>query len=269
MLDFSKKVVTVEVSPPSSPDINSFLAKVEFAKSFDGVNVTELAMKRPQDKWMDTVYTAIKMKEVGYNPIPHITCRDHNRRDAVAKALALISGGVDNLLVITGDPGISKGVYELSVTEMISLIKSVYEENGFEVEILAAANLHRDLDEEIRKVRAKVRAGATIIQTQPVYEVSRLKRFVEELKGEVKVLAGLMPIRSEAFARRVEGRLGIKVPEEVKSRFSGLSKEEAKEEMMYHLEELLRELMDVADGVHLYPMGDEAVVERVRGLLGR
>ncbi len=267
MLDFSKKVVTVEVNPPSTPDLNSFLSEIEGLKRFDGVNVTELAMRREQDRWMSTVYTAIKMKEAGFNPIPHMTCRDHNRRDVIASSLALMSAGVDNVLAITGDEGISKGVYELSVTDMLSLIKKVYEEQGHAVQLVAAANLHNELDLEVKKARAKVKAGASVLQTQPVFDVKRLRRFVEEVGGEVKVLAGLMPIKGREHASRLERRLGIVVPDELKERFSGMSVEEVREEMFNQVEFLFKELIEAADGVHLYPMGEWEVVERVKGLL--
>ncbi len=267
MLDFSKKVITVEVNPPSTPDLNSFLSEVQELKAFDGVNVTELAMRRKRDRWMSTVYTAIKMKEVGVNPIPHLTCRDHNRRDVIASSLALMSAEVDNVLAITGDEGISKGVYELTVTEMLSLIKEVYEEQGLQVQLLAAANLHNELELEVKKARAKVRAGASVLQTQPVFEVERLRRFMEEVGGEVKVLAGLMPVRGKEHAHRLERRLGIRIPEQVKDRFSGLRGDELREEVLNHAEALFRELMEVADGVHVYPMGDPEVISRIRGLI--
>jgi len=267
LLDFSRKVVTVEVNPPSTPNLNSFLLEVQELRIFDGVNVTELAMRREQDRWMSTVYTAIKMKEVGMNPIPHLTCRDHNKRDVIASSLALMSAGVDNVLAITGDEGISKGVYELTVTEMLSLIRKVYEEQGLQVQLLAAANLHNDLELEVKKARAKVRAGASVLQTQPVFEVERLRRFMEEVGREVKVLAGLMPVKGRKHAHRLEKRLGIKVPDRIKDRFSGLSEEELREEVLNHVEALFNELMDVADGVHVYPMGDPEVVKRIKGLV--
>ncbi|PNV77439.1 MAG: hypothetical protein C0200_06130, partial [Thermoproteota archaeon] len=56
-------MISLELNPPSEPSFDELHEKIRKYNSFDAYIVTELAMMREEDKWVDTMYTAIRLKE--------------------------------------------------------------------------------------------------------------------------------------------------------------------------------------------------------------
>ena len=71
---------------------------------------------------MDSSILACKLKrELNMDVLPHLTCRDRNINATKALLLGLNAEGVDNVLVVTGDP---------VPTAERSEVKSVYNFNS-------------------------------------------------------------------------------------------------------------------------------------------
>ena len=135
--------------------------------------------------------------------------------------------------------------------------------------IACAANpAARDLDAEISKLSAKIEAGATFAQTQPVYDLAALDRFFARPQARaIPVLVGLIPPRSLKqalyFANEVPGMV---VPEEIVRRMRRAAEKgpefEAEEGLAIGLE-LARAIAERSRGLHLMPMARYDVVERL------
>jgi homocysteine S-methyltransferase len=125
-----------------------------------------------------------------------------------------------------------------------------------------------DLEVEFSKLRAKIEAGATFAQTQPVYDIGALESFLarEEARA-IPLLVGLIPLRSLKqtlfFANEVPG---IVVPEEIQKRMRAAADRGAEHEKAEGLaiaRELAAAIAGLARGIHIMPMGKYALVKEI------
>ena len=67
----------------------------------------------------------------------------------------------------------------------------------------------------LRNLLAKLRAGARLVQTQPVFSLCEFLSLAEQVKSRVSdvwILPMLMPLLSLKAARRLEARVGVRLP---------------------------------------------------------
>src|SRR5262249_10319460 len=77
-----------------------------------------------------------------------------------------------------------------------------------------------DVAREIERFQRKVQAGARWVQTQPVYDLAELDRFLEQAGGSpVPVLVGILPLHSARHAEFLHNEVpGITIPEPIRRR---------------------------------------------------
>ena len=129
-----------------------------------------------------------------------------------------------------------------------------------------------DQEVEFSKLRAKIEAGATFAQTQPVYDVDALERFLARDEARaIPVLVGLIPLRSLKqtlfFANEVPG---IVVPEEIQRRMRAAAErgpDHEKAEGLAIARELATAIAGLARGIHIMPMGRYSVVGEILAAL--
>jgi methylenetetrahydrofolate reductase (NADPH) len=143
----------------------------------------------------------------------------------------------------------------------------------------AAANPYAD-PLEFRAVRLakKIAAGASFIQTQGVYDIARLEKFMEfvrqmGLDKQVHILAGIIPVRSARMAAYMRDSVpGITVPNELVTRIEKAS--DPREEGLSVAVEIIQQVRKIPGihGIHIMAVGWEdavpTIVERA-GLLPR
>jgi len=113
-----------------------------------------------------------------------------------------------------------------------------------------------DLAQELRRVRAKLEAGADMLMTQPVYDTIVLREFFERLgEIDVPVLLGQMPLLSSRNAEFVHNELaGVVVPESVRARMKAAGEagvEVGLEIAMEQIEET--RLLEFVSGIYVMP----------------
>ena len=125
-----------------------------------------------------------------------------------------------------------------------------------------------DQEVEFSKLRAKIEAGATFAQTQPVYDLEALARFLEKLEARaIPILVGLIPLLSLKqtlfFANEVPG---IVVPPAIQERMRKAAErgsEHERAEGVAIARELAAGIAGMARGIHVMPMGRYRVVAEV------
>jgi homocysteine S-methyltransferase len=77
-----------------------------------------------------------------------------------------------------------------------------------------------DVDREIERFHRKIAAGARWIQTQPIYDLALLDRFLARAGGSpVPVLVGVLPLHSFRHAEFLHNEVpGITIPDVVRAR---------------------------------------------------
>jgi len=281
-------VVTAEVEPPRGADSSAAVegARTLKAAGVDAVNVTDNPMARL--RMSSIAVAALIQRETGLDAVVQITTRDRNVLGLQSDLLGAAGLGVKALLCLGGDPlkigdyPQAKQVSEVDVLGLLRIAKGL--NAGADLAgnaigsptrfaIACAANpAAADQDVEFSKLRAKIEAGATFAQTQPVYDLSALERFFARPDARaIPVLVGLIPLLSLKqtlfFANEVPG---IVVPASIQERMRRAAERGADHERAEGIaiaRELAAGIAGIARGVHVMPMGRyRAVVEVLEAL---
>ncbi len=276
--------VTVEVEPPRGADCRSAIEAARLLKKLgvDAVNVTDNPMARLR---MSSVAVAgLIQRETGLEAIVQFTTRDRNVLGIQSDLLGACALGLKALLCLGGDPlkiGDYPNGHQVSEVDTLGLLRIARILNaGADLvgnpigaptafAIGCAANpAAKDLDVEFSKLRAKIDAGATFAQTQPVFDPAALDAFFARPESRaIPVLVGLLPLKSLKqtlyFANEVPGMV---VPEGTIARMRGAAERGAEfeaEEGLAIARELASAIAAAAPGMHVMPMQKYASVEAI------
>ncbi|MFC1501757.1 methylenetetrahydrofolate reductase, partial [Elusimicrobiota bacterium] len=108
----------------------------------------------------------------------------------------------------------------------------------------------------------KAKAGAVFFQTQTVFDVKQYKQFAQKVKHlNVKVLPGVMLLKSTKFIEFLQKLPGVNIPQEVIKRIES-AKDPLKEGIKI-CAETIKELKSFADGVHIMAIGMEEYIPQI------
>jgi len=270
-LAVNKFVVTVELDPPKTLNLERILREISsanFRKVVDAVNVTDCPMAKL--RMSPIALSHIIQEKIGLEAIFHITCRDRNLLGLQAELLGAFALGVKNILALTGDPPDmgdyirATGVYDvdsIGLVKMVNKLNSGYEYKGEELKdktdffVGVAVNpTASDLEEEIRRFEEKVSVGANFVQTQPIYDIGLLEKFLK-LTTHINIpkIIGIMPLKSYKMVEYLDNNLpGIFVPPKIKERMKGKDVEEGMK-ISRELIDKIYKFKEVA-GIHIFPL---------------
>ncbi len=282
--DPSAFTLTVEVEPPKGADCRGSIESARSLKRLgvDAVNVTDNPMARL--RMSSIAVAALIQRETGMEAVVQFTTRDRNVLGIQSDLLGASGLGLKALLCLGGDP-LKIGDYpdgrQVSEVDTLGLLRiakilnagadlvgnPIGSPTSFAVGC-AANPAARDLPLELSKLRAKIEAGATFAQTQPVYDLGALEAFFAHPEARaIPVLIGLVPLRTlkqtRYFANEVPGMV---VPDDTIARMrkaaeKGKAFEE--EEGLAIARELARGIAGMARGLHIMPMQKYELVEKV------
>lgn len=273
-MERGEKVIAVEFDSPKKPDLTAYMAKCRRLKALgiDGITIADNPVAQAR---LDASVLACKIKQdLDFQAIPHLTCRDRNLNATKSLLLALWAEGVENVLIVTGDPVLTsdkdmiKSVFNFNSRTLMGYIDGLNREQldgGFS--IAGALNINAvNFDAELKKARLKEEHGLQIHFTQPVHSalgMANLKRATEELSA--KVLGGLYPIVGHHNALFMANELsGMNVDPAIVNRYEGLSKEEASDLAVEFTVEWASEMADFVDGFYVItPFSRVDLIERI------
>ena len=239
-LEGGKFGVTVEMAPPKGCDFTEQLAVAELLKGkVHGVNVTDMQSACLK---ASSLGLCIKLKEAGLEPIVQVTGRDRSRMGILGDMLSAAAFGIDTMLALTGDhPTVgdckeSKPVYDLDsvgILHMLTYMEATGKDcGGNDLEGGAptfykgavVTPVYDPLPLQINKLRQKVEAGAQYIQTQGIFDIESLKRFMDEVDKagiHTHIMAGIIPLKAAGMAKYMNENVpGIAVPQDMIVRLS-------------------------------------------------
>lgn len=284
-------VLTSEVVPPRSGDGGKVREAARGLVGYvDAVNVTDNPVASPH---MSPLAGARFVHEAGAEPTLQLVCRDRNRLAITADLLGGWALGARNVLVLGGDPmdvgdhPDAKAVFDLAPNEVVALVRRIRDEGttgaGAEIAdppryLIGVADVPLSDPYDPAKLEAKLDAGGDVVWTQIVYDVDRLAAWLDGLRDRgilerAKIIVGIVPLRSTANARFLDGLFGVHVPDAVHGALAaaGDDAEAVGVDLTVDVVRRLRSLDGVA-GVHLMGIGRDdlvrAVVERA-GLFPR
>jgi 5,10-methylenetetrahydrofolate reductase len=276
-LESGQFVQTAEVVPPKGVDVEKVMQHALDIRDYVvamNVNENPASVMR-----LNSLSLSHLLAQQGIEPIFHITTRERNRLALQSELLGAYVLGIRNVMVMTGDHQSmgdhkeAKPVYDLDSVQLLRLCTEMMggkDYNGHDLEgnpnfyLGAVVNPGSDLFElQIMKMRKKAQAGARYFFTQAVYDLSIFERFMNEIKDlDVKVIAGLIPLKSAKMARYMNDNIpGITVPEKLVKRMEKTKDRTA--ESIAICKEIIEGCRHLCNGVHVMPIGWYSIVPRI------
>lgn len=282
-------VVSVEVNPPSGLDLTKPLSTVRMLRAA-GVDVINIADgPRASVRMSNTAFGNKVMQETGSEVIIHLCCRDRNLLGLQSDVLGNHVSGFRNMVVITGDPPKmgdypkATAVFDMDSVQLLHLVNGLNWGidpagkviNGERTEFFLACGAEPgavDYVREIKRVKAKIKAGASLIMTQPVYDRDVVERFLDSVEPlGVPVLLGLCPLVSHRNAQFLHNEVpGMSIPESIRQRMEKAGQgQAAKDEGVRIAKEMLNEFKDRVVGCYIMPqLGQYALAVEVLKEMG-
>jgi len=278
--------VTSECGPPRGADMEAVKKKGAFLKGYvDGVNVTD---NQTSVVRMSSFSASLVLKEMGFDPVMQMVCRDRNRIAIQSDILGAAAWGINNLLCLSGDHQgfgdhpTAKNVFDIDSIQLIQAVKRMRDEGQFlsgeevkgrpDIFIGCAENPFAD-PFEIRAMRLakKAAAGAQFVQTQCVFNIDKFEKWMEMVRDlgvheKMYILAGITPYKSIGMANYMKKSVpGMDVPDEHIERLRGVPREKVAEEgikICIEIIERVKAIKGVA-GVHIMAIEWEQKVPEI------
>ncbi|MFN2284831.1 MAG: bifunctional homocysteine S-methyltransferase/methylenetetrahydrofolate reductase [Anaerolineae bacterium] len=268
-------VLAVEMDPPRGLSTHKLLAGATLLSEAgaDVINVADSPMARMRmSPW---AVCALVQDKVGIETTLHFPIRGRNLLRVQGDLLAAHALGVRNVFVVMGDPTSigdypeAMDNYDLAPTGLIKLIKEGFnvgvDHAGADIGqpttffVGAALNLTpTDPANEIKVLRRKLRSGVDFFLTQPVYNPTAARAFLDQYAEKygpltTPILVGILPLYGVKHARFLHNEVpGITIAPEFFARLEAAGKDSPHEGVRIALE-LIAQMRDWAGGIYLMP----------------
>ena len=287
-------MVTAEIGPPRGADTGPVASKAALLRGWvAAVNVTD---NQSASVRLSSLAGSLAVLAVGVEPIMQLTCRDRNRIALQSELLSASALGVPNVLIMTGDHprhgdhADAKPVFDLDSTELLRVATTMRDEgrlmSGRELNppptwLLGAvenppasaageADGTAPTDSAVRRLAAKIEAGAQFVQTQFVFDVPAFAAWIARIRDlgldqRCHILAGVGPIRSQRAFAHLSAVPGVVIPDHVTRRLASAGPDRFRAEGEKLCAEIIAQLADVPGvaGVHVMAIGAESSVPRI------
>jgi 5,10-methylenetetrahydrofolate reductase len=270
--------VTTEVGLPKGVDVSEITHHIDILKDkVDAINVTDhqsSVMRFP------SLGGCLLVKELGGEPILQMTCRDRNRLALQADLLLAYSRGIVNVLCLTGDSidvgdhKDAKPVFDSDSVQLLKMIRTM--ESGKDLggndlkgvpKFCLGASVHPEADliePQLIKFEKKVAAGAQFFQTQGIFDVASLRRFMQYASQfDIKILAGIIVLASARMAKYMNDNVpGIMVSQPIIDELAGVEKGKGRQKGIEIAARLMKTIKEenLCHGIHIMAVGNESVV---------
>jgi homocysteine S-methyltransferase len=275
-------VTLVEIVPPKGIDC---VKEIEGARLLAGLGVH--AINVPDSPRASARMSAQSLciqiqQHTGIETVLHYTCRDRNILSIQSDLLGASSIGLKNILCLTGDPPKlgnypdATAVFDVDAIGLVNIVRRL--NHGLDIganSIGASTNLTigvaanpgvPDIENELRRFKYKVEAGAEYAITQPVFDLRLLEIFLERIKDHrIPVIAGIWPLTSLRNAEFMKNDLRVSMPEEIMLRMAQCdTPDAARREGVLIAQEMLEAVRPFVQGVQVSaPFGRYTVAAEV------
>jgi homocysteine S-methyltransferase len=267
--------ICVEMDPPRGLSTHKLLAGASLLHDAgaDVINVADSPMARMRmSAW---AVCDLVQRKIGVETTLHFPTRGRNLLRVQGDLLAAHAIGLRNVFVVMGDPTSigdypeAMDNYDLVPSGLIKLIKQGFnmgvDHSGTSIGqptnffVGAALNLcPQDMDNEIKNLHRKVKAGADFFLTQPIYRMEdgpKLLEAYEAKHGKLNkpILAGILPLVSAKHASFLHNEVpGVFIPDEARVRIESAEDDGAKVGVELAVE-LIEQIKSWASGVYIMP----------------
>ena len=220
---------------PAFVDVTYHREEYVFRDAGNGLLEKRVVKKRPGTVGICAAVT----NRYQVDTVPHIICGGFSKQDTEDALIDLNFVGIDNVLILRGDPIKSEGRFKPEhdghafANELVSQVVDMNEGRYLDAELkdvqrtnfcigvagypekhFEAPNINSDL----KYLKAKVDAGAEYIVTQMFYDNAKFFDFVEKCKAigiNVPIIPGLKPLTSKSQLSVIPHYFHIDMPDEL------------------------------------------------------
>ncbi|MBT3181545.1 MAG: bifunctional homocysteine S-methyltransferase/methylenetetrahydrofolate reductase [Deltaproteobacteria bacterium] len=267
--------LSVEVDPPLGIDPKKALdgAKILQDMGIDAVNIADgpRAMAR-----MSPLALAVLIKEkVGIESIVHYCCRDRNLLGIQMDLIGASALGLNNVLLVTGDPPKmghypeASAVFDIDSVGLIRFVSNLNRGLDFArrpikqaTKFLIGCGVNPgavDIDLEVERYKQKVESGAEFVFSQPIYDPKLLEDFFNRTADIPKIpfFIGILPLASLRNAEFLHNEVpGMQIPKHVLDKLGKAATHEAQQDIGLSVaKESLRAARnnDGVNGAYIFP----------------
>ena len=269
--------ICVEMDPPRGLSTHKLLAGASllYDAGADVINVADSPMARMRmSAW---AVCDLVQRKIGVETTLHFPTRGRNLLRVQGDLLAAHAIGLRNIFVVMGDPTSigdypeAMDNYDLVPSGLIKLIKQGFnmgvDHSGTSIGqptsffVGAALNLcPPDIDNEVKNLHRKIKAGADFLLTQPIYRPDDGPKLIEAYEakhGKLRqpILAGILPLVSAKHANFLHHEVpGIFIPDEALKKIDAAGDAERGAKVGVELAvELIQNIKPWAGGVYVMP----------------
>lgn len=269
--------ICVEMDPPRGLSTHKLLAGASllYDAGADVINVADSPMARMRmSAW---AVCDLVQRKVGVESTLHFPTRGRNLLRVQGDLLAAHALGIRNVFVVMGDPTSigdypeAMDNYDLVPSGLIKLIKQGFnagmDHSGTSIGqptnffVGAALNLcPQDVDNEVKNLHRKIKAGADFFLTQPIYRVDDGPRLIAAYEAkhgtlDKPILAGILPLVSGKHANFLHHEVpGIFIPEEARAKIESAGDTDQGAKIGVELAvELIQNIKSWASGIYIMP----------------
>ncbi|MBK9207098.1 MAG: bifunctional homocysteine S-methyltransferase/methylenetetrahydrofolate reductase [Anaerolineales bacterium] len=274
-LSAGKFSICVEMDPPRGLSTHKLLAGASllYDAGADVINVADSPMARMRmSAW---AVCDLVQRKIGVETTLHFPTRGRNLLRVQGDLLAAHALGIRNVFVVMGDPTSigdypeATDNYDLVPSGLIKLIKQGFntgvDHSGTSIGqptnffVGAALNLcPQDMDNEVKNLHRKIKAGADFFLTQPIYRVDDGPKLIEAYEAkhgklDKPILAGILPLVSGKHANFLHHEVpGVFIPDEARERIESAGEGGAKVGVELAVE-LIQNIKSWASGIYIMP----------------
>jgi 5,10-methylenetetrahydrofolate reductase len=179
--------------------------------------------------------------------------------------------------VDVGDHKTAKPVFDLDSVQLLRMIRTM--ESGKDIagndmkgapKFCIGASVHPEADfiePQLIKFDKKVAAGAQFFQTQGIFDLDSLRRFMQYASQfNVKILAGIIVLASAGMAKYMTNNVpGIIVPKAIIDELATAEKGKGLQKGIQIAVRFIKTIKDekLCHGVHIMAVGNEGVVPEI------
>jgi 5,10-methylenetetrahydrofolate reductase len=258
-------VVGCEVNPRPTADATSLIEYVRtLAGKVDVLHISDNAFSMPR---MCNLASAALVEAAGLETCLHISCKDRNRLMLEADILGACAVGIKNIFCLGGDHTSlgdhpqAKPVFDIDSVNFINLVRNMRDfgraSNGEIIDPAphvfiggAAAPTAPPLEFRPHRLGKKAAAGADFIITQVIFDMALFSQYMQRVRDlglheKVHILAVVSALPGPKTAERLNGHVGIVIPDHMMKRLSGVPKERQRAEGVKICVETIQQLREM------------------------
>jgi methylenetetrahydrofolate reductase (NADH) len=277
--------ITAEVVPPRGATFSGIKRVATHLQDWiDAANITDGqgAVTR-----MSSWAGSLGLLQAGVEPVMQFSCRDRNRIALQADLLGAGAAGIPNILCLTGDhprfgdhPD-ARPVFDFDSVQLVWTARTLRDEKRLLSDeklsvaprwFIGAVENPSAAPQRFRAERLgkKIAAGAQFVQTQFVFDVPLVARFMQQVRdlgldNRCGILCGVGPIRSRRGLAFLRALPGVYIPEAIVQRMERIPEDQMQHEALDLCSETIQQLREIPGikGVHIIASGWDDFIPEV------